>query len=644
MILYYKKVFTLFLCLLMLVTLANVAVAEEKLLKESWYLVEQQKKPGGYECDQVWQTESGYRYQQDAMMSMSMLGNNPVAVKCQVEIQVDREYLAKSFSIMTSVNQVMTKITGEFFKKSVKVITQTPDGKQTIKVEPLKKSVYFEGSYIEMLVAQGKLKVGKKFNAQIWDLETLATKDYQITVEKQTTYNYQKKAIKVLSILTNKKGLKFLMDVTGEMYWGYDPVQKFTMRKVEKNEIPELKSMEVDVLVVPGNLEVLRPYQTKSSQIQFSWKDLNYKEFNLEDNRQKIISHQVKGKKHEVKVKITQDLRDFTGKVNLPVKQAELDKYLSGGQYLDTESEKIKKLTQTILAGETDGWKATQKLVQWVYRYLSADLTPETLSTEQILERKTGKCVEYAILFTSLARAAGLPTRLALGERYNGNIWVGHMWNEVWLGEWVTIDPSHNQTAPDALLLKFIASDTVLGTQKLRNGLTGNLEIQIIEAKSKINQPNNLKTGITKQSYTNATFSCRVTAPTGYQMSEVKEHGLPTLVIKTEKEPFVQGILVLFSVPVGTSPDQIMEMRIPALEKILPNFILIKKENLVLAQGNTTVGTWTFSSPNGEKLRQENWVIICEDRCFLWVFVAPQEKWSSNQKTFQEILKQFEIL
>lgn len=631
------------LLLLLLFSLADVAVAEEKLFKESWYLVEQEKKLVGYECDQIWQTETGYRYQQVAMLKTSMLESNPVMIKCEVEMQVDQNYLAKSFSIVTTINQVQTKINGKFSKKSVRVVTKTSDGKETVKEEVFKNPIYFEGSFVEHLVAQGKLKVGKKFNAQVFDLETLTNRDYQLKVEKQTTYTYQKQAVKVCAITTNKKGLKFLMDATGETYWGYDPVQKFTIRKVEQTEIPELKSMAADGLIVKGNLEVPFPYRTLGSQLEFAWKDISYSEFKLEDNRQKVISHQQTGKKHVVKVKITRDARDLTGKLTLPVKDKKFKKYLASGQYLETETKKIQELTKKILAGEKDAWQAAQKLLHWVYGYIHADLSPETLSTEQILASRNGKCVEYAILFTSLARTAGLPTRLVMGERYNGTIWVAHMWNEIWVGEWIAVDPSHNQIAPDALLLKFMDSETVLGVQKLRNSLTGNLELQINELKTE-ERINNLQTGIEKQLYTNATFEARATAPDGWEMVQAKENGVDNLMIFSLEQKSTQSILAFLTVPFGTTPNQVLEMRAPALEQILPQFTLIKKENLALAQGNAAVGTWTFTNQQGEKFRQENWIIIVEDRCFLWVFVAKENEWNASQKVFRQILDKFEIL
>lgn len=66
------------------------------------------------------------------------------------------------------------------------------------------------------------------------------------------------------------------------------------------------------------------------------------------------------------------------------------------------------------------------------------------LKTEDILARKKGVCQHYAILFASLARAVGLPTKIITGFMISGkNQFGAHAWNEVEVqeGVWRPIDP-----------------------------------------------------------------------------------------------------------------------------------------------------------------------------------------------------------
>ena len=74
----------------------------------------------------------------------------------------------------------------------------------------------------------------------------------------------------------------------------------------------------------------------------------------------------------------------------------------------------------------------------------------------EALDTKRGDCNEHAVLFTALARAAGLPSRVAAGVVYLDNAFYYHAWSEVWLGEWVAVDPAFRQFPADATHLKFI--------------------------------------------------------------------------------------------------------------------------------------------------------------------------------------------
>jgi transglutaminase/protease-like cytokinesis protein 3 len=74
----------------------------------------------------------------------------------------------------------------------------------------------------------------------------------------------------------------------------------------------------------------------------------------------------------------------------------------------------------------------------------------------EALENKKGDCNEHAVLFTALARAAGLPARVAAGVVYLDRAFYYHAWAEVWLGQWVAVDPVFHQFPADATHIKFV--------------------------------------------------------------------------------------------------------------------------------------------------------------------------------------------
>ena len=64
----------------------------------------------------------------------------------------------------------------------------------------------------------------------------------------------------------------------------------------------------------------------------------------------------------------------------------------------------------------------------------------------QIATTMSGDCRQHALLTAALCRAAGVPSRTAVGlvyvdDRERGPVLGFHMWTEVWVqGQWVAID------------------------------------------------------------------------------------------------------------------------------------------------------------------------------------------------------------
>ena len=75
-------------------------------------------------------------------------------------------------------------------------------------------------------------------------------------------------------------------------------------------------------------------------------------------------------------------------------------------------------------------------------------------SVLRALEQGRGECTDYADLFTTLARAIGLPARTIFGLAYKDGsnpAFMFHAWNEVYAdGRWRSVDPTWNQTRLDA--------------------------------------------------------------------------------------------------------------------------------------------------------------------------------------------------
>jgi transglutaminase-like putative cysteine protease len=79
----------------------------------------------------------------------------------------------------------------------------------------------------------------------------------------------------------------------------------------------------------------------------------------------------------------------------------------------------------------------------------------------------------------ALARAAGLPARIVVGVVYTGEGFFYHAWNEVWVGDWISLDPVMGQFPADVTHVKFV--DGGLEEQTRMARVIGRLSMEILE-------------------------------------------------------------------------------------------------------------------------------------------------------------------
>ena len=112
-------------------------------------------------------------------------------------------------------------------------------------------------------------------------------------------------------------------------------------------------------------------------------------------------------------------------------------------------------------------------------------LTVSRPNIPDLLVDKRGDCKSYALLFATLARAAGIPAREVSGLMYMGDdqkSFGGHAWNEVVLnGEWVPVDAAFNEVEVDATHISF-GSDSAATANMLKT--LGKLSFRLVEAQS----------------------------------------------------------------------------------------------------------------------------------------------------------------
>jgi hypothetical protein len=120
--------------------------------------------------------------------------------------------------------------------------------------------------------------------------------------------------------------------------------------------------------------------------------------------------------------------------------------YLASTQRLPAADSSMQTLARQITENASTPFERVALLAEWTHSYIRYDATTvgSLPDVPTILEQRRGVCTEYTLLFSSLARSLGYPTRFVDGYAYSAeeDAWQGHSWAEVWLGKWVPVDPT----------------------------------------------------------------------------------------------------------------------------------------------------------------------------------------------------------
>jgi len=133
---------------------------------------------------------------------------------------------------------------------------------------------------------------------------------------------------------------------------------------------------------------------------------------------------------------------------------------LQSSPYIQSESADIIDKSLQISAGLQSSFQKVEAIADWVYQTLEKRPVigiPDALTT---LKSGIGDCNEHASLFAALARAAGIPTKIAAGVVYHKGAFYYHAWNEVCIsGQWISLDTTTNQLPADLSHLKFVEGE-----------------------------------------------------------------------------------------------------------------------------------------------------------------------------------------
>ncbi len=156
--------------------------------------------------------------------------------------------------------------------------------------------------------------------------------------------------------------------------------------------------------------------------------------------------------------------------------------FLAADTFVQADHPTIRRQAADIVAGEADPWRRALAIHDWVFTRIDKEPVVSIPSALEVLEKRRGDCNEHTVLFTALARAANLPTRIAIGIVWSDELdgFYYHAWPEVHLdGRWIWMDPTLDQPLADATHLKLLNGGIESWPRLLP--YLGQLEIEVLE-------------------------------------------------------------------------------------------------------------------------------------------------------------------
>ncbi len=130
------------------------------------------------------------------------------------------------------------------------------------------------------------------------------------------------------------------------------------------------------------------------------------------------------------------------------------------GQFVLSEHPRLLELAAAIVDMSEPPEAKIRRILDWLEENIEIKPTFSIPNTLEVMQRRSGDCNEFAVMFASLARAVGVPTRIAMGLVYVDDAFYYHAWCESYLqGRWVGVDPVFGQFPADASHLRFIAGE-----------------------------------------------------------------------------------------------------------------------------------------------------------------------------------------
>jgi hypothetical protein len=439
---------------------------QDSLGKERWSGIYQQGRKAGYTMSRLDGREGGYKASELAFMRIKALGAEK-EIRMTTNALLDNTLKLKSFTFNLE-SDIDMQIEGTVEGRDL-LVTIDAKGIKTKQILPLKSEPYINLSLAPLLAGM-ELNTGKTIRLPLFDPSTLAQDHLELNImgkEQITVMGMKQETFKLKGSF---KGTEIFMWATEDGEVLREESMGFTFVMEQKEDAVKLDQVSIDLvadMAVPFNLELkpdidylkVRLTGTGLGGLELDGDNQNL----LEDNVLEIWRAEI-GKKAEINDK-----------------KESMTSYLEETLFVETKDPRIISLAKEITSKENDPFNKARLIFDWVFKKIKKTSTMSIPRSTAVLDSKEGDCNEHTTLYTALARASGIPTRMAVGMVYQEDRFYYHAWPEIYISKWIPIDPTLGQFPADATHIRLLTGG--LDSQLRLAPVMGNLKIEGLEFK-----------------------------------------------------------------------------------------------------------------------------------------------------------------
>jgi transglutaminase-like putative cysteine protease len=164
----------------------------------------------------------------------------------------------------------------------------------------------------------------------------------------------------------------------------------------------------------------------------------------------------------------------------LPARDTALAHWLTPEPLIQSLDPRIAAQARHLIQSERSPARVAALLTHWVHSSVRRAIPQggSAPSAVYVLEHPSGDCNEFTTLYVALARSAGLPARTVSGLLYVNGRFYYHAWPEIYLNDWVAVDPMFDQFPADAAHLRLAVGG--LARQVELIPLIGRLKLEVL--------------------------------------------------------------------------------------------------------------------------------------------------------------------